>query len=201
MSFNIFINTDTELLKDKRYNPILIAFAHYFSTMDEKEKIVDAKLYKIHLLETLDMTYYKINQGYECLFDNGIFEWISKKDKLFKINSTTSNFVKVTNTTAEKFIDNKQFYAFKIYCYLLKCDGIYRKNKSGANKYRGDYYQFSYLEIVKAMGYSKAYEQIEKVKKCLQWMQDEGLINYDDKAHTAPGFKGSYHPLYSVNQL
>lgn len=200
MSFEMFINVSDELLKNKNYDPVVVAFANYFSSMDGKEKIVDEKMFKIYLLETLKLTYYKINKSYEVLFDNGVFEWVSKKDRQFKINTIKDYFVKVKNDTVEKFIDEDQFYAFKIYCYLLRQYNIFNKSKA-ANKFRGEFYQFSYIEIVKAMGYAKSYEQTEKVKKCLEWMKDNNLINYDDKAHMAPGYKGSYHPLFAVYQL
>lgn len=196
----MFINVSDELLENKDYNPIIVAFANYFSNMDGNEKIVDGKMFKMKLLDTLELSYYKINKAYDILFGAGVFEWISQKDKLFKINSIDSYFVKVNNVTVEKFILEKQFYSFKVYCYLLRQYNIFNSTKA-ANMFRGDYYNFSYLEIVRAMGYARSYEQIEKVKKCIKWLSDNGLIDYNDNMHMAPGYKGSYHALYSVNQL
>lgn len=183
-----------EAMKEKNYNLRGMALGNFLGTINPatNQRAIEKKEFVSQLKKMLKLTKYKCQVIVNTFIELNIIE---EDEDYYYINPVTSNFLKLVVPTAKYCINNLSDFCFKVYCYLLNKYNIHVAYRHIEN------YFFSYKELLGDIGYSNSTVNMHTLQQALTTLEELGFINYEHIGKGRPGKHGTYHELYSVNQV
>ena len=190
----IMLDVHPEAMKEKNYNLRGVALSNFLGTVNPatNQRAIDKQEFLSQLKQMLKLTKYKCKIIVQTFIDLNIIE---EDDKYYYFNPVSSNFLKLVVPTAKYCINNLSDFCFKVYCYMLNKYNIHVAYRHLEN------YFFSYKELLNDIGYSNSTVNMNMLQQALTTLEELGFIEYEHIAQGRPGKHGTYHELYSVNQI
>ncbi len=190
----IMLDIHPDNMKEKNYNLRGMALSNFLGTVDlaTNQRIIEKSEFIGQLKQILKLTKYKCKVIVQTFLDLNIIE---EDNKYYYINPVSSNFLKLVVPTARYCINNLSDFCFKVYCYMLNKYNIHMAYRHYEN------YFFSFKEVLNDLGYSNYASNMNMLQQALTTLEELGFIEYEHEAKGRPGKHGTYHELYTVNQI
>lgn len=190
----IMVDIHPNNMKEKNYNLRGMALSNFLGTVDlaTNQRVIEKQEFLGQLKQVLKLSKYKCKIIIQTFIDLNIIE---EDNKYYYINPVSSNFLKLVVPTAKYCINNLSDFCFKVYCYMLNKYNMHITYRHFEN------YFFSYKELLSDIGYSNSTVNMNMLQQALTTLEELGFISYGHEAQGRPGKHGTYHELYSVNQI
>lgn len=171
-----------ELLQNKKYNLLALSYGKAKSIINQTYPTYSLSSFKKDLKDKFHMSAYTIKTTLRTLEELHI---ISIVDNDIYFSDVSDSHILIDIATILYYATLLSDNAFKIFCIL------YLKFAQN-DKY------FSYIELLRDIGFQKNQANMTQLKMILQGLIDFGIIDFSESKYVK-GRKGKYHELLCVN--